>query len=613
MADWQWAWERNNNESSAPAASSTPSYDSGNNWGGVDTSNTGDWGNTQSTSTEGSSKPKEETPQTPAETPKPTTPAQPVQQNNNAQQALVDTTSESYKNFMSNPDFREFVRMSDQNMYNQYMGQMQQWNTQQPTQTQTPQNPANVTSAQGVHYDPSQSYGRTADGKYTYSYSAQQLQNELARAGYYKGAIDGLFGRKTQEALNAYLGNNGGQYNATNGQGGSQDGGEKPSDSGSKAKSFFDDVVRRLQNTYGGDRNRDTASGNNSSNDQTPDRPMTGNSMSAALASGRLQTNTPNNYWDAMMTEGNEQAAPSRPMTGNSMSEALANAGQSNPRNIWEANSIETEPPADNNQNQGGSVLDELQALASAMGLAQAPVPEWSYNSGDTQEGSRTPIEYSDAFIRQQDQMDAYSPYASYNTQPSTVPLEYSDAFLRQQDMNDAYSPNQTFNDNYMAQLEAMQNPQRPSQSGDSMSRALADNQARPDTNVFRQDAPNLEEFRRQYEDAMALSQRAGNTINNVANLVPTEGTNRDERMASLAPQQATDIEALYDDYQSRVQQQNNNRELQYGRQFMDDMRQLRQQFPTYSDTALFDLALFNEEMRNGQSSYYKWLANQIG
>lgn len=582
MAEWQWAWERNNNESSAPAVSSTPSYDSGNNWGGADTSNTGDWGNTQPTSTEGSSKPEEEIPQTPVETPKPATPTQPVQQNNNTQQALVDTTSESYRNFMSNPDFREFVRMSDQDMYNQYMGQMQQGNTQQPTQTQTPQNPANVTSAQGVHYDPSQSYGRTADGKYTYSYSAQQLQNELARAGYYKGAIDGLFGRKTQEALDAYLGNNGGQNNATNGQGGSQDGGEKPSDSGSKAKSFFDDVVRRLQNTYGGDRNRDTASGNNSSNDQTPDRPMTGNSMSAALASGRPQTNTPNNYWDAMMTEGNEQTAPSRPMTGNSMSEALANAGQSNPRNIWEANSIETEPPADNNQNQGGSVLNELQALASAMGLAQAPVPEWSYNSGNTQEESRTPIEYSDAFIRQQD-------------------------------MNDAYSPNQTFNDNYMAQLEAMQNPQRPSQAGDSMSRALENYQARPDENIFRQDAPDLEEFRRQYENAMALSQRAGDTINNVANLVPTDGTNRDERMASLAPQPTTDIEALYDDYQSRVQQQNNNRELQYGRQFMDDMRQLRQQFPTYSDTALFDLALFNEEMRNGQSSYYKWLANQLG
>lgn len=149
---------------------------------------------------------------------------------------------------------------------------------------------------------------------------------------------------------------------------------------------------------------------------------------------------------------------------------------------------------------------------------------------------------------------NGYVPVSTMPEAANGMPLEYSDAFIRQQDMNDAYSPNQTFNGNYMAQLEAMQNPQRPSQAGDSMSRALENYQ-----------------------------------------------------------QPTTDIEALYDDYQSRVQQQDNNRELQYGRQFMEDMRQLRQQFPTYSDTALFDMALFNEEMRNGQSSYYKWLAKQLG
>ena len=49
-----------------------------------------------------------------------------------------------------------------------------------------------------------------------------------------------------------------------------------------------------------------------------------------------------------------------------------------------------------------------------------------------------------------------------------------------------------------------------------------------------------------------------------------------------------------------------------YMQQFQRDYERLKQQFPNYSDTALMDMVLVNEEMRNGQSSYYKWLANSL-
>ena len=93
--------------------------------------------------------------------------------------------------------------------------------------------------------------------------------------------------------------------------------------------------------------------------------------------------------------------------------------------------------------------------------------------------GNKTGIEYSDAFIKQEDMKDAYSPYANYNTGAADsgvnatgniltalldnirnaskeaaaadvagrTPIEYSDAFTKQEDMKDAYSPYASYND----------------------------------------------------------------------------------------------------------------------------------------------------------------------
>ena len=67
--------------------------------------------------------------------------------------------------------------------------------------------------------------------------------------------------------------------------------------------------------------------------------------------------------------------------------------------------------------------------------------------------------------------------------------------------------------------------------------------------------------------------------------------------------------QAMESNYGERVP---TNNETMYLFQYISDMDNLKKQFPGYSDSALMDMVLFNEEMRNGQSSYYKWLAKQL-
>ena len=86
--------------------------------------------------------------------------------------------------------------------------------TQAPQEQQAPTENQILPSAGGNYqadkiYDPSKTYGRQPDGTYQYSYSAKQLQNDLAKEGYYKGNIDGYFGQQTQQALDNYLKDNG--------------------------------------------------------------------------------------------------------------------------------------------------------------------------------------------------------------------------------------------------------------------------------------------------------------------------------------------------------------------------------------------------------------------
>ena len=54
------------------------------------------------------------------------------------------------------------------------------------------------------------------------------------------------------------------------------------------------------------------------------------------------------------------------------------------------------------------------------------------------------------------------------------------------------------------------------------------------------------------------------------------------------------------------------NREDAYFKQMQNDFANARKQFPNYSYSALADIVLFNNEMKNGQDSYYKWLASRM-
>ena len=97
------------------------------------------------------------------------------------------------------------------------------------------------------------------------------------------------------------------------------------------------------------------------------------------------------------------------------------------------------------------------------------------------------------------------------------IPIEYSDAFLRQEETKDAWSPNWTNgekkpettrtlpNNGYVPTNYLRETPAKTSEgykdpnagksmAGNSMSRALQENQKKPDTNIFRQDTADIEE-----------------------------------------------------------------------------------------------------------------------
>lgn len=65
---------------------------------------------------------------------------------------------------------------------------------------------------------------------------------------------------------------------------------------------------------------------------------------------------------------------------------------------------------------------------------------------------------------------------------------------------------------------------------------------------------------------------------------------------------------AHFNSYRDRF----DNRENAYFRQMQDDFANAKKQFPNYSYSALADIVLFNNEMKNGQDSYYKWLASKM-
>lgn len=684
------------------------------------------WGDTATTSSEETPKPKQDEGQdamvnASQESDKPEQP-----RNANAQQALADTQTQAadpvatmrdagvsdarinelqqianYASSLSPEQFQAGLsRITAQDpalaaLYAQYYGAAATQVPAAPAQTPTPtpipttpttptvqndegsaalQNSSNTVDPNGI-YDPSNPYGRTADGKYTYSYSAQQLQNELARRGYYKGAIDGLFGEQTQQALNNYLSENGvsatpqaaaqGETPAPNGNSqATTTPATNPQDNQPTNNTLWEQVRTGWNRLLNGESNT-VQNAPTSTQEPSADTPQAPTHEPTIYHSD----NEPNSFgWFV------EQYKQNNAPNGRSAMDYDADARTYASQQILELMEQNNPTPSQKAGNTAQQVSDAVSEAAAPVtadgkpiqdivseGINQMREDNVSSRQGDQQYGlwqllhpgqtiedyyriypdrapqpestpardSATDADMARAEQREQRRLQAeeaselerealrrnilngnvttdtsvpvmqvsgasnnnptlgealsaqtFSNGFNFPQQLVTPPQENTEASQSPfpTPTSNGYVSTADFNANdYRTQLEEMENEEPTStipdvlptpkagasMAGNSYSRALADNQARPDTNIFRQDAPDVDEFRRAYEESM----------------------NR----------------------------QSSSPDVRYGQQFMNDIRQLRQQFPTYSDTALFDMALFNEEMRNGQSSYYKWIANQLG
>ena len=533
--------------------------------------------------------------------------------------------------------------------------------TQAPAQTPTPapaQNPI-LPSAGGNYqadeiYDPSKTYGRQADGSYVYSSSAAQLQRDLNRVMNAGLAVDGYFGEKTQQALDAYLKQNGKQASPAS----TPATAETPiSQNGSMSAALAASAAEAP-----------AAEANNPATptERTPEHDdawyaeqyerITGNAPRTDILSperirdfvdnemANRPVNPEDEGYDAMLQQQAlyEQAQEQQRLNemnarrdeaftpkfvndlrnGKSVEQILGEGDKSYNRwieenwddlsytyNLGSESPFENQPTEQREPINYAAMLDELNQMdrndwyqrpesqattqrepinynAMADELAQLERNDW-YQRPESQSASapeRTPINY-DAMADELFQADRNDWYQRPVTPqaPERTPLEYSDAFIRQQDMNDAYSPRQTFNDNYQAELERIQNGGIA--SGDIQAAST------PTETVSSEE----QAMREAYANAMQSSDRAREIF---------QGLQQNE---AVAMQQAR--EQREQNMRTALENQFNN---PYMQQFQRDFDHLKQQFPNYSNTALMDMILVNEEMRNGQSSYYKWLANSL-
>lgn len=279
---------------------------------------------------------------------------------------------------------------------------------------------------------------------------------------------------------------------------------------------------------------------------------------------------------------------------------------------------------------QAGTEREPINYNAMADELAQLERNDW-YQRPESQQANgteRTPINY-DAMADELFQADRNDWYQRPETPqaPERTPLEYSDAFIRQQNMNDAYSPRQTFNDNYRTELERLQQPQGEVY-GSQRNGSVPERYTAP-----RQPLEYSDAFIRQEEMKDAYSPYADYSGSMASDdIQSSSGTaSSDERAMREAyeaamqsagrardifqglPTEAEQIQQTREQWQQNMrtalEDQFNN---PYMQQFRRDFDDLQRQFPNYSYSALADMVLFNEEMRNGQSSYYKWLTNQL-
>lgn len=552
--------------------------------------------------------------------------------------------------------------------YNAYMKYYGQPATATPAPAQAPaptpapapapaQNPI-LPSAGGNYqadeiYDPSKTYGRQADGSYVYSSSAAQLQRDLNRVMNAGLAVDGYFGEKTQQALDAYLKQNGKQASPAS----TPTTAETPiSQNGSMSAALAASAAE--------------APAAETSNPSTPTERapahddawyaeqyerITGNAPRTDILSperirdfvdnemANRPVNPEDEGYDAMLQQQAlyEQAQEQQRLNemnarrdeaftpkfvndlrnGKSVEQILGEGDKSYNRwieenwddlsytyNLGSESPFESQPTEQREPINYAAMLDELNQMdrndwyqrpesqattqrepinynAMADELAQLERNDW-YQRPESQSASapeRTPINYNAMAdeLFQADRNDWYQRPVTPQA-PERTPLEYSDAFIRQQDMNDAYSPRQTFNDNYQAELERIQNGGIA--SGDIQASSAP--------------AQTVSSEEQAMRDAYANAMQSAGRARDIFNGLPTEA----EQMQQAREQREQNM-------RTALENQFNN---PYMQQFQRDFDQLKQQFPNYSNTALMDMILVNEEMRNGQSSYYKWLANSL-
>lgn len=592
------------------------------------------------------------------------------------QKLLGDTKPETQK-------YRDAI-----NMYMGYAQSVQQA-AQAPTtapaqQPQaTPQNQI-LPSAGGNYqadriYDPSKTYGRQADGTYVFSNSARDLQNNLAREGYYHGAIDGYFGQQTQDALNAYLAEHGIKTEPEKGS----DTLTQAAEEAPKAETPSN-VQTAVQNTTTGStastntNNPAVPTPNASSSKPAHDdawyaeqyEKITGSAPRTDILSperirdfvnkelaSRPATPEDEGY-DAMLQQQAlyEQAREQERLNeinanrdeaftpkfindlrnGKSVEQILGEGDKSYNRWIednWDDLSytynLGSEFPTDNKGAEQSALYSEL---------------EEAYRNSTVDKNGRTgESQAGDSMSRALENRKVPEDFSGY-TEP------FVDAAGRQNQIDAINARGRSMDTYYRDMLDSMQSQpvERQSMTGNSMSEALENRQpdrlmprgyatpaneslagnsfsaalgnavSAPDTNIFRQDMEEL-----QGEMASDDIQSTGSS---------TEPESSDEQAmleayeaAMQSAQRARDIFSglpttqAEEMQQAREQWQQNMRTAledtfnnPYMQQFRKDFEDVQRQFPNYSYSALADMVLFNEEMRNGQSSYYKWLTSQL-
>ena len=519
----------------------------------------------------------------------------------NVQGLLADT----------NPDRQKY-----RDAINMYVGMAQQPQqaaapAQAPAQQTAAENPI-LPSAGGSNYqadsiyDPSKTYGRQPDGSYVYSNSAAQLQRDLNRVMDAGLTVDGYFGEKTQQALNDYLA----QYGTPTST--------KPSAAEANASTPM---------SQAGSMSAAQQAATNPNTQQAVAQTTAPNQWVPANTQTNANTNGIINDLLALLGIGNK-GTPEWSYGGGENTTSSGRHYEGTGTKAHNPDKAEITPDDIAMQQQ----LDELQREWNANGGVYGSPRTESPTVGRNYEGVGQKAQNPEKAAQ-----DRYNSYTMESV-PQWIPSNNPNQGLADLLPNINFIPEASADEMRQIQLEstpilsmtgnsmseALENrqpdrtmprgyatPANESLVGNSYSEALArmQEQMAPDTNIFRQDlTPEEETFSPETmapDDVQSSGTRsmggrpAG--IERGAETVPNYF--EEEQNAEEARQ------AMESNYGDRVPVDNNT---MYLFQYISDMDDLKRQFPNYSDSALMDMMLVNEEMRNGQSSYYKWLSSML-